>query len=216
LASELGDRSSAAWALIYLGGPSFGRPEEYQEAVESCEEGLAIFQDMGEKPGMALAYNMLGELARTAGEYDRAREVYEESLAISRQTGEKVRQFIMLWSLASIAYREGDYYRARDSFASYLRKMVEIGINDQSMMGLAGVAGSLGKLGEPEKAARLLGASNALMTGMGFVPYLSDQHELDKYIADVQAQLDEAIFEAACADGQSMTLEQAVAYALED
>jgi hypothetical protein len=51
---------------------------------------------------------------------------------------------------------------------------------------------------------------------MGFGHQIADQHEIAKYIADVRAQLDEATFEAAYAEGQAMTLEEAVAYALSD
>ena len=152
LAQELGDRASVGWALISLGGASVDRPEEYQEAVKFCEEGLTIFQDLGDKPGMAYTFNALGELARTVGDYQRAREVYEESLAISHETGEIIRQILMLANLAFVGYEEGDYGRARDSFASFLRKMVEIGIKQQSMGGLAGLAGSARQIGRAGKS----------------------------------------------------------------
>jgi hypothetical protein len=50
---------------------------------------------------------------------------------------------------------------------------------------------------------------------MGFVPNQGDQHEIANYAADVRAQLDESTFEAAWAEGQAMTLDAAIAYALE-
>ncbi len=40
--------------------------------------------------------------------------------------------------------------------------------------------------------------------------------ELDRDLAATRAQLDAAAFEAAWAEGQAMTLEEAMAYALED
>jgi hypothetical protein len=39
---------------------------------------------------------------------------------------------------------------------------------------------------------------------------------ITEYLAYVRAQLDKATFEAAWAEGQAMTLEQAVAYALDE
>jgi predicted ATPase len=216
LAQELDDRGSAAWALIYLGGASVGRPEEYQEAEKFCEEGLAIFQDLGEKPGMAQALNILGELARTVGDYQRARDVYDASLVISRQTGEKYRQILLQGNLSYVAYHEGNYESARELSVSYLNQIYMIGTELGTLDGLAQLAGPLGKLGELEKAARLLGATAALMSAIGFDHQAGDQLEIDKYEADVRARLDEDVFKTAWAEGQAMTLEQAVAYALED
>ena len=52
------------------------------------------------------------------------------------------------------------------------------------------------------------------MIGSKYQP--SDLPEFNKYITDVQAQLDEPTFEAAWAEGQSMTIEEAIDYALEE
>jgi predicted ATPase/class 3 adenylate cyclase len=215
LARELGDRASAAWALIYLGGASAGQPEEYQEAVKSCQEGLAIFQELGYEPGMAQALNILGELARPVGDYQRAREYYEASLAVCRQTGEKVRQIMMQCNLSFVAFHEGNYEGAREFGLLYLRQMHMIGSKHGTINGLAKLSGPLSKLGEPEKAARLLGASAALMVALGFDFQLADQHEIANYTADVREHLDEDVFKAAWAEGQAMTLEGAYTYALE-
>jgi hypothetical protein len=44
----------------------------------------------------------------------------------------------------------------------------------------------------------------------------TDQFELDRIIASVRAQLDDATFQAAWSEGRAMTLEQAVAEALDE
>ncbi len=43
-----------------------------------------------------------------------------------------------------------------------------------------------------------------------------DQAEYDRYVAAARAQLDDHAWAAAWAEGQAMTLERAIAYALED
>jgi hypothetical protein len=103
---------------------------------------------------------------------------------------------------------------ARDLNESFLVHINEIGLKHMAIAGIGSAAGPLGKLGKLEKAARLLGASAALMAGMGGDHQSGDQHEIAKYTAEVRAQLDEATFDAAYAEGQAMTLEQAMAYAL--
>ena len=44
----------------------------------------------------------------------------------------------------------------------------------------------------------------------------AERHEWERYVPATRAQLDEATFTAAWAEGQAMSLEQAVAYALEE
>jgi hypothetical protein len=68
--------------------------------------------------------------------------------------------------------------------------------------------------GQPMRAARLFGASQALR-GTSAAPvgavvcYTRD-------VTSVRAQLDEATFTAAWAEGEALTLEQAIAYALRE
>jgi hypothetical protein len=76
-----------------------------------------------------------------------------------------------------------------------------------------GFASVLGLTGKPEQAARLFGAAESLLNERLFP---SDQKEFDHYVAVVRAQLDEAVFERAWVAGGAMTLEQAVAFAMEN
>lgn len=215
LAREMNDKHGEARALIELGISSINEPEAFEEAVGQAEAGLVKFRELDDEPWIAQTLNILGELARTAGDYDRAQELYEECMALSRKTGEIIRQAFMLENLAYVAYHQGEYARARDLAVRDIKQWSEIGGRQGLCVGLTGLAGPLGKLGEPEKAARLLGVSAALLAERGLDHQPSDQHEITKYTADVRAQLDEATFKVAWAEGQAMTLDAAVTYALE-
>ena len=59
------------------------------------------------------------------------------------------------------------------------------------VIGLSELAGPLAKLGEPEKAVRMLSASTRLMSelGLSFHPY--DQPAIQQYTADARALLDQ-------------------------
>ena len=70
--------------------------------------------------------------------------------------------------------------------------------------------------GQAERAARILGAGEALFEAMGVGPQPADQSAADRYVAAVREQLDEATFEAARAEGRAMSQEEAVAYALDE
>lgn len=215
LSREVGDRRSQAHALLELGLSAINQPNALERAMNDAEAGLALFRELDDMSGMSWALNGLGELARTAGDYDRAEEFYEEGMQISRKTGEVIRLASVLENLAYVAYHHGDYNRARDLAREAVMHWAEIGGRQGLCDGLAVLAGPLSKLGEPGKAARLLGASDARLAEIGIAYQLSDQPEVAKYTDEVRGELDKAAFEAAWAEGQAMTLDEAIAYALE-
>jgi non-specific serine/threonine protein kinase len=212
---DLGDRANSAWALVFLSANSMGFPDEYQEGLTLAEEGLALFREVGDKPGMTMALNLLGEHMRLDGDYEGAGRAYEECLAISQEIGDRQREAIMLFDLGYVAQHQGNYERAETLTREYLTLLrEELGSKYFIAIGLAGLAGPVSARGEPERAARLLGASEALFETIGVGLQAGDQFEVEGYEAAVREQLDQAVFEAAWAEGRAMSLEEAVAYAL--
>jgi len=82
------------------------------------------------------------------------------------------------------------------------------------IMGLVGLAGASAGNVQPEQAARLLGAANALMAASEASLEPADRPEFDRNVAMIRARLGEVAFASAWAEGQTMRLEQAVEYAL--
>jgi hypothetical protein len=80
---------------------------------------------------------------------------------------------------------------------------------------VAAVAGPLAALGFPERAATLLSASDSLQEAIGINLQPTDQVEIDRYRALVEARLDEDALESARAVGRDMSLEEAIALAME-
>lgn len=65
-------------------------------------------------------------------------------------------------------------------------------------------------------AARLLGASAAMLETMGMPYPPSDRDEVALYVTDISSQLDEETFSTAWAEGQAMSMTEAIAYVLEE
>jgi hypothetical protein len=89
-------------------------------------------------------------------------------------------------------------------------------LHDQASIAwcLAGL-GSVAALGEePERAARLWGAAERLREAIGCRPAPAARLTYERAQAATRAQVGEAAFAAAWAEGQAMTLEQAHAEAL--
>ena len=81
---------------------------------------------------------------------------------------------------------------------------------------LAFLSGPIAAQGNHERAAQLLGASDALLKAMGLGQQPSDQPEIDRYEAVVRQQIGEEAFKSAWEKGQAMSLEQAITFALDE
>lgn len=215
LARQRANPRHEAWLLLELGILSGSDEEGYEAAIALVEEGLALAQELEDGAAIASGFNMLGELYRMAGDDERARRAYDRSLAACRETGERFREAMMLTNLSFVAYNVGDFMEARRLADEHLQEMLSMPVKKPcDILALAVVAGTLGRLGEPEKAARLLGASESLMDEMGAAFQRQDQRQIDRYAADVRTRLDESHFHAAWREGQALSLEQAVEYAI--
>ncbi len=212
-ARDLGDRLQMAWALALLGYTMLREP---QMATPIVEESLALFRELNHQPGIAQALNIIGEIARFSHDSDHARRAYEECLVVSQQTGETRRIVFMYQNLAFIALHEGEAERARDLVRQGLQLARAMNNRLQLATALAIFAGAIGALGQPRQAARLLGASESALERLGALHQPNDKREIDGIIAAVRAQLDEATFQAARAEGRELRLEQAVAQALDE
>lgn len=210
---ELGDQLETAWALIFLSYAMQGEPEA---AMPVAEEGLALARDRNHQPAIAQALNVIGEIARINGDDDRAKYAYDQCLAVCQQTGEARRICYMYYGLSHIAQHEGDAEQAMVWGQRGLRLARERKDTNEVANGLAVIAGCLCMVGETQRAARLLGASEAAAERMGAFHHPSDRPEIHRIIATVRGQLDEASFYDAWIEGKQMRLEQAVAAALEE
>ena len=206
------DRLSTAWTLAHMAVRDIGG----DEAMAVAEEALELFRALGYQPGIAYALNVVGEIARFRGEDTRARRAYEASLRICLETGEARRVAILYFNLAFLAQHEGDYAGALDATRQALRIARDMQNRGEVAWCLPIIAGSLAALGQPERAARLLGVSELFLERIGAFNMPADRQEFDRIRAQVTDVLGDAAFQSALADGRKMTLEQAVAEALEE
>ena len=122
----------------------------------------------------------------------------------------------MYFGLSHIAQHEGDHERAIDFGQQGLRLARARKDTNEMANGVSVLAGSFILLEQAQRAARLLGASEAAAERTGAFHHPSDRPEVDRIIAEVQAQLDHSSFHAAWAEGRAMSLEQAVEEALKE
>ena len=207
---EVGEAWGTALALNFLGRATLEMGDLVAARV-LLEESAALFRIIGDRQRLALPLNALGLVALRQGDYVSARAHYEEALAVSQETGDEQYIAEALAYLGTVVLRVGDY---QQSLALYLQSLAlnrVRGYKDGIAEDLAGVAEVANLTGQPERAAWLLGAVEALREVSGIRLSPLRQAEYDCTVGGIRAQLDEAAFAAAWAEGRSMTLEQVLA-----
>jgi hypothetical protein len=155
-------------------------------------------------------------MAFEQGDYGAARAFSEEGLSIFRALGNREGAAAILMNLGGVTREQGDYAAARSLFKECLAIFRDLGQREGIIQGLGGLAVAVAAHGQPERAARLFGAAEGLREGIGAPLPRADRAKQDRSITAVRAALGEEAFAAAWAGGRAMSLEQAVAFALEE
>ena len=213
---SLGDDFETGTALVELSLGSIGIAGEYEEAVEACQEGIALLRRIDAKAEIAYGLNVLGELTRAQGDNDLAQSAYEECLTVAIEIGDKLREGFQYGNLGAIAMNRGDFNLARERLKRAGSLAAELGNRWFVLDNLAYQACAIGGCGKPRRAARLLGASEALHSSFEIELQASDLPDYERWVAMVREELGEETFNALREEGSAMTLEQAVAYARND
>lgn len=214
IGKELGDKQIIGDALNGLGHVALGQGD-YASARSLYSTSLKAYRELSNEGHVAGSLNNLGEVARCQRDYQLARSLYEESLAIARRLGNRRTIAIALSNLADVACQHDDYVSAHLFYKESLIIYRDLAGKHGIAYALDGLADLAAAQRQPERAARLLGASEYLYKTIGVRPNLADRAVRDRAVANARAALGEEPFAAAFAEGRAMPLEQAIAYALE-
>jgi hypothetical protein len=124
----------------------------------------------------------------------------------------------VLCRLGEVALEQGDLSRARAHLGESLRTaraLAERGA-PQVAPALEGLAGVAAVEGRAERALRLAGGAAELRRRLRLQPWPLEQDALAHRLAPARRALDEPAQETAWLEGQSLSLDQAIAHALED
>jgi predicted ATPase/transcriptional regulator with XRE-family HTH domain len=211
LAREEGDRLLLVRTLGLAGHASLGRGDTARARVW-LTESLALAEGIGDRWAIGTLRNGLGYAALMDGELAQAECLLARAEAPLREWGAIWNLGMNLCMRSAIAAWEEDYQRvdrlARASLA-HLAPLRDTWVIAYPLAQLAGVALAHG---QAERAARLLGAADALRDAVG-VPifFLSDRTLRERYLAAARAQLEPGAFAAAWSAGRAAALEQVVA-----
>ncbi len=188
---------------------------EMEPARSYLEESLLLAREEGDTRSIALMAANTADVARCQRDYDRAAELYSESLGLYRKLGNKAEIPAILHNLGYVALGQGDYEAARALFTDSLQQQFERGNRAGVAEGLAGLAALAGRQAAPERAALLLGAAAAIREAAGGPVWPAERFEVESHEAALSARLDGPALARSQAVGRALTVEQAIAYALQ-
>lgn len=214
LARHAEDPTLLATTLHYLGF-SAGRQGRYEEARNLLEESLALYQTIPDTlPQITTLFNNLAIVYRRLEAYDQAIAILEKALALKQQLNDQLGMPSVLSNLSQLQSFRGNFTQAwsyaRQSLALRQKLQDRPGI----LLSVAQVAALFIEMGQDARAARLLAASLNHRRQMNTPLTSHVQAETDVEITSLRQRLGEASFAAAWAQGESMSLDEAAAYAL--
>jgi non-specific serine/threonine protein kinase len=188
------------------------------EELSEClfKESLEIFIGVGNTQAIATSLNRLGDLSRSRGEWNAARDLHEQSLALHRERGDVWGIAVSLNYLARVALAEADVERAETLSLESLALLRDVGARPDIAIATESLAMLAFRRADPIRAVRLLSAATRLRDTIRTQPAPADRADLERVLAAVRVQVGSGKFDAAWAEGRAMTLEQAIAYALDE
>jgi tetratricopeptide (TPR) repeat protein len=219
---EVGDKELSAYLISRLASLAFEQ-RDVTAARRLYEDALTMFEEIGAQKHRANVLLQLGHVARWQMDYPAARLFYEQCLAISQEIGMK--PGAVIGALGTLAADEGNDAEARRSWAASLAEIKGSGKRDGLAASLEGFAYLAHKQGHAARAAQLLGAAKSLTDLDSFSGFVWSSWQAEKGVkeanwertsTEVRTTLGEEAFDFAWTEGSTMTVDRAIALALEE
>jgi non-specific serine/threonine protein kinase len=212
LSREENDAWNISFALFFQSLVAF-EYRHYEEAVARAAEARDAATDELQHGGPLL---VLANVALSRGDYEGAQQLYDESVDVHRRAGEVWGMSILLAAAAGLRTVRRDFDRARAQASEAISICEELDDPRGLAWSLEVFAGLAADGGDGEAAARLWGASNALLDRVGgsLVPTIGWIR--DRYYQSTREAVGDAMFAGALAEGRSMSVSQAGALARQE
>ena len=212
------DSGALALALIWQGAIEL-QQGEYEQASVALNEALAVVETIPDASLAAAmsarAWSTMGTVAHARGDLDAAARWHEQALATCREHGYLTGSARVLCSLADLARDQGNFTVAMSAYREALTVLGERSDLRAVIAALQGTVMDSLSRGQPERAARLLGAAAGLVETFGVPIALPiDRLGYERAMGDVRDALPADRFDEVYAAGRDLSLSEAIAEVL--
>jgi predicted ATPase/DNA-binding CsgD family transcriptional regulator len=148
-------RAKALYALGFL----IRSQANYVQAIDTFEQSLELFTEVGDKQGISDVLNNLAVIETNRGNYSQAEKLFKENLELQRELDNRKGMASTLNNLGYAATVTGDYLRAREYLTQSLILVREFGNMRSVAIALNNLGQLARKLGEYTEASSLVNES---------------------------------------------------------
>lgn len=212
LGRSVGDEWLCSLFLYGLAYLSMLAGQDLDRAGDYLNEGLPLSQQVGDRIISAVLLISWGSIKRQRKDYASAKSLLDEALALAQEAHQQEIVAHCYSELAHIALAQTDYQQAKKLLEDSLFISKELGVTGSEIKNIAGFAKLALANENMIKAVRLFGFSTSQLNRIAVAPLSAT--ELSSDITALQTIMNQDDFAMAWTEGEAMTLEQAIAYAL--
>ncbi len=211
--------AAADWDLslaLFNAGYIAGALEDNARAVAAFEEGLALFTKVQDEWGIALVLSGLGLIASEMDDFATARAQLEASRTLWQNQSDKWSLGDVLCLLGEVLHRQGDLVQAAELYAECLQVSHDVGDRIRMALMLHHFGVLAHARSDDSSAARLFGAAAAMRSAANGSYWftITSAEDYDREVDAARTALGEAAFAVRWAEGQALSVPQALDLAL--
>jgi predicted ATPase/class 3 adenylate cyclase len=214
LARELGDKVLLGLALANTASAIAMTQGDLQKVRAYTEEGTQLLKEAGAQWGLAMAAFGLGLFATRQGNYAEARSQFEACLPVFYKFRDRHRVNMAYSEIAHIERKQGDYKEAKLRYYKTLLEWQRLGHRAAIAHELECLAFIAKAEKDVQRAATLFGSAEMLRESISIPMNPLERIEYEREVGDLRSNMEEAAFKQAWAEGGTLTMEQAIEYAL--
>jgi tetratricopeptide (TPR) repeat protein len=204
---------------MWMAYSNLARWETLHGNYQEGEKYVALAQASMKARTISIQFGFLnvgmGMGARSQGRFDRAQQYFDEGHRIFKHIGHKGLIALVTSEIAHTQRTMGNYTEAKQTYRETIKVFQDYGnypavAHQLECFAMIAVAEE-----EPQRAAKLFGAAEAIREATAHKPTDEEEAAEAQFVNRLRAMLPEAEFNAFWAEGKSMTMEQAIQLALE-
>jgi non-specific serine/threonine protein kinase len=213
--AESGDKYAAGFPLAMYSQVFGVMTGDFEQARADLERGKALLKESGDDWSATMALLSGAMTAKMSGDYKEARRQLMDLEPLFRDLGDQHRSNMVRSELAHIERYEGNYASAEAMYRQTIKEWQRIGHRAAVAHQLECLATLAMRAEQPERAARLFGAAEALRERIRIAMTAREHAEYERTVADLRAGMDPEAFASAWAKGRSLSLDQAILLAVQ-
>jgi tetratricopeptide (TPR) repeat protein len=189
---------------------------DYGRAQSALTEAASIFEELGDRGGVAWSKNQQGDIAREQGDLAAALGFYGRALSAFREIGDRWGSARSLADLGHVYCQQKEYQAAHAAYRESVELFAELGHKRGIARALEGSACLAAAQGDAERALKLAAAAAHLRRLISAPLPRAEQVRLDQNLLPAWKSLSDAHGNEAWAAGYALSMESAIQHSLHE